>query len=100
MAFVASLEMKDDLHPLWSIPVGDHGELKKNGGYGWNPNANIVIGWSLDKVVADGLDITDRTGTLWRLTAIPLRDELFNRLVAIVVEKAKSAKFWREPSPA
>ncbi|KAI1371587.1 hypothetical protein F4677DRAFT_435067 [Hypoxylon crocopeplum] len=76
---------REDLHPLWTIAIGDIAELKKVGGYGWK--AKIVVGWSLGREVADGLEITDRTGNVRRVTALPMRDELFNRLVAIGGQK-------------
>ncbi|KAH7380648.1 hypothetical protein BKA66DRAFT_419409 [Pyrenochaeta sp. MPI-SDFR-AT-0127] len=76
---------REDLHPSWSIPVGDIGELRKVGGFGWK--ARMVVGWAMDRDVADGLVITDRRGQLTRLTAMPLRDELFNRLVALGGQK-------------
>lgn len=73
---------------VFSIPLGDIRELKKLGGLGWK--AKLVVGWSTGKTVADGLEITDRNGTIWKLTAIQLRDELFNRLVAIGGQKWES----------
>ncbi|KAI0505401.1 hypothetical protein F5B22DRAFT_639951 [Xylaria bambusicola] len=73
------------LHPSWSIAIGDIKELKKIGGYGWK--AKLVIGWSLGREVNDGLEITDRLGNVRRITALPLRDELFNRLVAMGGQK-------------
>ncbi|CAK7264640.1 hypothetical protein SEPCBS57363_001179 [Sporothrix epigloea] len=75
----------DTVHPRWSIPIGDIRELKKVGGFGWK--TKIVVGWSLGREMADGLEITDRTGTTFKVTAIPLRDELFNRLVAMGGQK-------------
>ncbi|KAI0449934.1 hypothetical protein F5B21DRAFT_492764 [Xylaria acuta] len=74
-----------ELHPRWSIAIGDIKELKKIGGYGWK--AKLVVGWSLGREVHDGLEITDRLGNVRRITALPLRDELFNRLVAIGGQK-------------
>ncbi|KAI9704003.1 MAG: hypothetical protein M1820_005624 [Bogoriella megaspora] len=76
---------REDLHPVWSVPVGDIRELKKMGGFGWK--AKLVIGWALDREVADGLEIIDRKGQIWTITACQLRDELFNRLVAIGGQK-------------
>ncbi|KAI1082526.1 hypothetical protein F5B20DRAFT_597485 [Whalleya microplaca] len=76
---------REDLHPLWSIAVGDIAGLKKVGGLGWK--SKIVVGWSLGREVADGLEITDRRGCVTRITALPLRDELFNRLVAMGGQK-------------
>ncbi|KAI1365145.1 hypothetical protein F5Y08DRAFT_191757 [Xylaria arbuscula] len=74
-----------ELHPSWSIAIGDIKELKKIGGYGWK--AKLVVGWSLGREVNDGLEITDRMGNVRRITALPLRDELFNRLVAMGGQK-------------
>ena len=79
---------REDLHPVWSVPVADIRELKKVGGFGWK--AKLVIGWALEREVADGLEILDRNGQTWALTALPLRDELFNRLVAIGGQKWES----------
>ena len=76
---------REDLHPVWSVPIADIKELKKVGGLGWK--AKLVVGWALDREVADGLEIVDRKDQTWNLTALPLRDELFNRLVAIGGQK-------------
>ncbi|KAI0121752.1 hypothetical protein BJ170DRAFT_139259 [Xylariales sp. AK1849] len=76
---------REDLHPTWSIPVSDIKELKKVGGYGWK--AKMIVGWSLGREVADGLEITDRTGSVRKVTSLPLRDELFNRLIAMGGQK-------------
>ncbi|KAF2761079.1 hypothetical protein EJ05DRAFT_461727 [Pseudovirgaria hyperparasitica] len=81
-------EQREDLHPLWSIPVADIREMKKVGGYGWK--AKLVVGWALDREVSDGVEIVDRKGAKWRVTACPLRDELFNRLVAMGGQKWES----------
>ncbi|KAI1742835.1 hypothetical protein F4680DRAFT_411839 [Xylaria scruposa] len=82
-----------ELHPRWSIAIGDIKELKKIGGYGWK--AKLVVGWSLGREVNDGLEITDRLGNIKRITALPLRDELFNRLVAIGGQKWEAcARSW------
>jgi len=78
-------QKRDDLHPLWSVAVGDIVEVKKIGGYGWK--AKLVVGWSLDKEVKDGLEIVTAEGQTYRVTAVPLRDELFNRLVAMGAQK-------------
>ncbi|KAF2814806.1 uncharacterized protein BDZ99DRAFT_548967 [Mytilinidion resinicola] len=79
---------REDLHAVWSIPVGDIKELKKIGGFGWK--AKLVVGWALDSEVADGLEIVNRKGETWRITACPLRDELFNRLIALGGQKWES----------
>lgn len=79
---------REDLHPLWTVAVADIAELKKFGGYGWK--AKLVVGWALDREVADGLEIMTKGGEVFRVTAVPLRDELFNRLVAMGGQKWES----------
>lgn len=76
---------REDLHPIWSIPVGDIRELRKIGGFGWK--AKLVVGWALDRQVNDSLEIITRDSTSWVVTALPLRDELFNRLCAMGGQK-------------
>lgn len=63
-------------------------ELQKRGGFGWK--AKLVIGWALEREVQDGMIIVDRTGNKWDITAMPLRDELFNRLCAMGSQKWES----------
>jgi hypothetical protein len=76
---------RQDLHPLWTVAVSDIVELKKFGGYGWK--SKLVVGWSLERGVSDGLEIVTKTGETYKITALPLRDELFNRLVAMGGQK-------------
>lgn len=75
----------EELKPMWSVPVAEITELKKLGGLGWK--AKLVVGWALNREVADGLEIWDKQGNKYVLTAMVLRDELFNRLVAIAGQK-------------
>lgn len=79
---------REDLHAQWTVAIADVVEIKKFGGYGWK--ARLVVGWALNREVADGLEITTRTGDVLRVTAMPLRDELFNRLVAMGGQKWES----------
>ena len=51
------------------------------GGYGWK--AKLIVGWATDREIADGIIIMDKEGKERHLTAIHLRDELFDRLVAM-----------------
>lgn len=80
--------VETDLNPQWSIAVADIKELKKVGGLGWK--AKLVVGWALDREVADGLEIVDKQGNKYLVTAMVLRDELFNRLVAMGGQKWES----------
>ncbi|KAH9825556.1 sequestering of actin monomer [Teratosphaeria destructans] len=76
---------EDELHPVWTIAVADIKELRKVGGLGWK--AKLVVGWALDREIADGLEIVDKQGNCWVVTAMVLRDELFNRLIAMGGQK-------------
>ena len=76
---------REDLKPLWSLAVSDIVEVKKIGGYGWK--AKLVVGWSMEREVKDGLEIVTMSGEKHKITAVPLRDELFNRLVAMGAQK-------------
>jgi hypothetical protein len=71
--------------PVWSVPVADVAEIRKIGGYGWK--AKLVVGWSMEREVKDGLVIRTVAGEEHKITAVPLRDELFNRLVAVGGQK-------------
>jgi hypothetical protein len=76
---------RTDLHPLWSVAIADITEIKKFGGFGWK--AKLVVGWSLGREIEDGLEIQTAKGESYRITACPLRDELFNRLVSMGGQK-------------
>lgn len=72
---------KEDVDPVWSVALEDIKELKKVGGLGWK--TKLVVGWATDREIADGLLIIDNEGQSKQLTAIALREELFNRLVSM-----------------
>ncbi|KAK4120583.1 hypothetical protein N657DRAFT_658271 [Parathielavia appendiculata] len=78
-------EERENVKPVWSVPVSNIVELKKVGGYGWK--ARLVVGWAMDREVNDGLIIKTGSGEEYHITAVPLRDELFNRLVAVGGQK-------------
>ena len=77
-----------DLDTVWSIPVNQIKELKKLGGLGWK--SKLIVGWAMDRNVLDGLEIVDNKGNTERLTAITLREELFNRLASMGPQKWES----------
>ena len=56
-------------------------EIKKVGGLGWK--TKLVVGWATSREIADGIIIVHKDGNVKQLTAIALREELFNRLVAM-----------------
>lgn len=51
------------------------------GGLGWK--TKLVVGWATSREIADGIIIIDKRGNSRHLTAIGLREELFNRLIAM-----------------
>lgn len=65
----------------FSIQVDAIVSLRKLGGLGWK--GKLVVGWALESEVADGIEIETRDGKKYFVTALPRRDELFNRLAAI-----------------
>lgn len=73
---------------LFQGPIDRIKEIKKTGGLGWK--SKLVVGWSLDRDVIDGLEIVDDAGQRWLLTAVHKRDELFNRLIAMGPQKWES----------
>jgi hypothetical protein len=48
---------------------------------GWK--SKIIVSWATDKEIADGIIIRDKEGREYHITAIALRDPLFNRLIAV-----------------
>jgi hypothetical protein len=78
LSWTSSIE---DLNPAWTVAIADIAELRKVGGLGWK--SKLVVGWALEREVADGLVIKDKLGHEWHITALTERDELFNRLIAI-----------------
>lgn len=66
---------------MWSIQVDDIAELRKVGGYGWK--GKLVVGWAFNSEIADGLEITTKQGQRIKVTAMPRRDEVFNRLASL-----------------
>ncbi|KAF3387385.1 hypothetical protein F1880_000301 [Penicillium rolfsii] len=68
---------------LFSIPVTDIREMRKLGGMGWK--GKLVVGWAIGgKEVIDGLLIVGKDPKQkYQLTAVGMRNQLFNRLIAI-----------------
>lgn len=70
-----------DTELIFTIAADDIAEIRKISGYGWK--GKLIVGWALSTEVADGIEITDKFGKIERLTAMPRRDEAFNRLIAV-----------------
>ncbi|KFA54417.1 hypothetical protein S40293_04327 [Stachybotrys chartarum IBT 40293] len=71
----------DDVNPAWTVTIGDIDELRKLGGLGWK--SKIVVGWAMQREIMDGLLVRTKRGEEHHLTAISMRDELFNRLLSM-----------------
>ncbi|KAN0060926.1 hypothetical protein ACQY0O_006660 [Thecaphora frezii] len=69
----------------FSIAIEDVKEVRKVGGLGWK--GKLIVGWALESEVADGLEIVDGRGKVYRITAMGRRDEVFNRLISIGSQK-------------
>lgn len=64
----------------WAVLISDIKQLRKVGGLGWK--SKVVVGWTLQRRIWDGLIITTGAGEEWHLTALVGRDDVFNRLIA------------------
>lgn len=71
----------EDVNPAWTVAIEDIRELKKVGGLGWK--SKILVGWATQREVVDGLVVRTKDGKEHHLTAVMIRDELFNRLIAM-----------------
>jgi hypothetical protein len=69
-----------DVNPAWTIPIADIVDVQKVGGLGWK--SKIMVHWALEKEVVDGVILKTARGEEYHLTAVTLRDELFNRLIS------------------
>ncbi|KAK6083183.1 hypothetical protein SCUP234_04011 [Seiridium cupressi] len=65
----------------WTIRVKEIHGLMKHSGYGLK--SKLLAGWAMDRQMRDSLEIVDGQSHSYVLTAMPFRDELFNRLCAI-----------------
>jgi hypothetical protein len=57
---------------LWTLPIHTIREIRKISGLGWK--GKLVVGWSMGRTIADGIEIVDMDGREWRCTAMELRD--------------------------
>lgn len=70
-----------EAQPKWIVPVAGIVELNKFSGYG--TKAKMMAGWALDQAIMDGLEIVEKGKKSRMITAMPRRDQLFNRLCAL-----------------
>lgn len=69
----------------FTIAIDEIKEIHKVGGLGWK--GKLVVGWALGGEVADGIEIVDKQGMVYKLTAMGRRDEVFNRLISLGSQK-------------
>jgi len=72
----------------FSVRVGDICEVKKVGGLSWQ--GKLIVGWALDRNVADAVAIVDKQGKEWLVTAVEGSNEVFNRLLSMGSQKWES----------
>ncbi|KAL6405906.1 hypothetical protein AUP68_10790 [Ilyonectria robusta] len=65
----------------WVVALGEITELQKLGGLGWK--SKMIVGWATGREIVDGLTIKAEDGRELHLTAVVMRDQLFNRLISI-----------------
>jgi hypothetical protein len=70
------------LEPVFEIAVEDIKRMKRATAF-VNSAIEAVVAFSSDRELLASLEIEDKAEKDWRLTVMPERDELFNRLVAI-----------------
>jgi hypothetical protein len=73
--------MKARPSPLFSIAIDEIISCKKLGGLGFK--GKLIVGWALNSAIADGIEIQTETGETHVITALPRRDEVWNRLVSM-----------------
>jgi hypothetical protein len=71
--------------PLFSIAIDEIVSCRKLGGLGFK--GKLIVGWALEAAVADGIEIITEDGNAHVITALPRRDEVWNRLVSMGKQK-------------
>jgi hypothetical protein len=67
--------------PLFSIAIDEIVSCRKIGGLGFK--GKLIVGWALESAIADGIEIITEDGQTHIITALPRRDEVWNRLVSM-----------------
>jgi len=73
----------NNLEPLVDIRVENIKKLKRATAFVGKP-AEMAADWSSGKELLGSVEVEDGNGNMWRFTALTERDELFNRLIALV----------------
>jgi hypothetical protein len=79
----------DRSDPVLEIPLSDIKQLKRATAFANKP-AEMAADWGTEKELLGSVEIDDQEGRTWRFTALPERDELFNRLIAIGKQRWES----------
>jgi hypothetical protein len=82
----SKIDASDKSKTVWSIALQDIHRLKRAAAFVSKP-ADMAANWSENTELLGGLEIDNEKGHTWRFTAIPERDELFNRLVALAKQR-------------
>jgi hypothetical protein len=69
------------LDHAWTITIDSLRELKKVDSMGWK--SKLLLSWALDEKPAGGLALKTESNGEFQLSEVDMRNELFNRLVAI-----------------
>jgi len=75
-----------ELPASWEIPINNITQLRRATASS-SKFVEKATAWSGDGELLGSLELKDGTGKTWRFTALPERDELFNRLVAVGCQK-------------
>ncbi|KAE9362759.1 hypothetical protein N431DRAFT_391269 [Stipitochalara longipes BDJ] len=78
----SKIDASDTSTTLWSMKLKDIHRLKRATAF-MGKLAEKAANWSEDTELLSSLEIDDEKGETWRFTAIPERDALFNRLIAV-----------------
>lgn len=84
-ASASEIEGPNTKDALVSIDIAKIAELRRVSGYGWK--SKITFSYLLDQKIMDAILVVDEHGTEWLFTAMPLRNEVFNRLASIGPQK-------------
>ncbi|KAI9732272.1 MAG: hypothetical protein M1818_007591 [Claussenomyces sp. TS43310] len=79
-------KMHTQLQNMVTIPVRNIQRVKRATAFASKP-AEMAANWSADRELLASVEIVDEKDKTWRFTAVPERDELFNRLVALGKQK-------------
>jgi len=82
LVLFSTKEQGDKSDPVFEIPIKNIKQLKRATAFANKP-AEIAADWGTEKELLGSVEIDDQNDKTYRLTAMPERDELFNRLVAV-----------------